>query len=834
MTTWSQSETKGDAPSRRDAIKAQASSESATTENQIANRRSKASRLEAARSHGALDAHACEALGRIARLAGELFEAPMALVSLFDDPRPRLVACLGLSPSRAARDSTVGAYLSGGTEDVFVVEDAPLDSGPTDSCAAKFGSPARFYAGAALTTPDGHRIGALCVLDDKPRPRPDEKALLRLALLARMAMDELALARAGRAAREERRLLEIAESMSGLGHWRLDLIGGSLTWSKAVYAIHGVDPATFHPEVDTALTFFPPEDLALARTEVARAIETGTSFEARLRLIRPDGALRHVVSRGVCERDEQGTPRAIVGLFQDVTDTVEAIERLKASKRKYRLVTQHAGDVITLLDFDGRGKFTSPAIETVLGYTIEERAKMTLASVLHPDDRPRGKEALAALAAGQERQTIQYRARHKLGHYVWMEANLNLVRDEDGAPTEIVSVSRDISDRKAMEAVLRRARADAEAAAAVKSEFLSNMSHELRTPLNAVLGFSRLIARQPELSPTTRRFVDRVEDAGEALLSTINDILDFSKLEAGQVEISLAPCDPRKLIEDAAGLFSCQTREKAIALEIRGADDLPANLSLARDRVRQVLLNLIGNAVKFTDQGRVAVDVAWRPAERRLRVEVRDTGPGIPADRLDQLFKRFSQIDGSATPRRGGTGLGLAICKGLVEAMGGAIGVVSQVGHGSCFWFELPAAEETRPPTLDRGPGGEHGLAARRVLIADDNLASRDLVGTLLRAVGAETVEAATGEAAVALADETPFDIILMDLRMPGMGGLAAAAQIRRGRLNGDTPILALSADAAEPHAACFDGAVIKPLTATALITEIHRLLRPLQMKQVA
>ena len=924
-------------------------------------------RLEALKSFEVLDTAPDEALDRIVQLASDLFEAPIALISLIDEDRQWFKARIGLQSCETPREQAFCAHaVDLGPDAVMVIEDAAQDTRFAHNPLVT-GPPAiRFYAGATLTTRDGHNLGTLCVIDDKRRRRPDDAALDRLKSLARMAVDHFEQAKALRLTQQKQRLLEIAESMSGVGHWRLDVSRNTVTWSDAVYQIHGVDRETFDPSLDDAIGFYHPDDREMVQDHIAKAIESKTGFDFRLRLIRSDGALRHVTSRGVCEVDPKGRVTAVIGLFQDITETVETIDTLNRRKQRYRLLTEHAGDVIASYDFRGRGQFISPAIEKLLGYSVAETADLDVPGVLHPDERQAVMAAFTAMSQGLDHQTVQHRSRHKRGHYVWVESNLQLVRDKEGAPRGIVSVSRDISDRKALEfeliaarddareqaqrallaediagvgywrfdlrtrhldvsrkmfeiyglevverpqietfndlihpddravtlariaerlrtgeadynvptrivrpdgqvrcvagssiiekgsdgksavvmgtvrditdeqrvqADLERARAEAEAATAVKAEFLSNMSHELRTPLTAVLGFSRLIENQPELSPATRRYVDRVMSAGKALLATVNDILDFSKLEAGQVEIHYAPASPRQVLEEALDLFSCQAQEKGVILDFQGADDLPPVLDLAAERLRQVLLNLIGNAVKFTEEGKITLRAVWR--DEVLQVSVTDTGPGIADDRKGRLFQRFSQIDGSSTRRHGGTGLGLAICKGLIEAMGGRIGVTSREGVGSTFWFETPATKACLAPP-------EQGLASTglpegcRVLVVDDNPANRDLVSAVLSVFGAEITEAGDGETAITLAQDRPFDVILMDLRMPGMGGAAAAAEIRQGRVNGDAPIIAFSADASVGVGDMFDGVVAKPLTLAALIGEINRALALRQGDPVA
>ncbi|MET0274358.1 MAG: ATP-binding protein, partial [Phenylobacterium sp.] len=336
------------------------------------------------------------------------------------------------------------------------------------------------------------------------------------------------------------------------------------------------------------------------------------------------------------------------------------------------------------------------------------------------------------------------------------------------------------------------------------------------------LGFTRLALEQADLTTTTRGHIAKASHAGAALLTTVNDILDFSKLESGQLQIHREPCDADEVSRAALGLFSAAAEAKGVALRY-AAQDLPPYLSLDPDRLRQLLLNLIGNAVKFSDEGEVRVFVSWRNG--RLAVAVEDDGPGIAPEQQSLLFRRFSQVDGSATRRHGGTGLGLAICRGLVDAMAGDIGVESQVGQGARFFFELPAepcdAADAEAATTAAFPPGV------RVLVADDHAINRELVRAILTPLGAEVVEAADGTEAAALAVASPFDVILMDLRMPQLDGLGAMTAIRSGEgPNRTAPILAFSAGADAPGAedrrrAGFDGDLAKPLMPADLIEAV-------------
>ena len=520
--------------------------------------------------------------------------------------------------------------------------------------------------------------------------------------------------------------------------------------------------------------------------------------------------------------------------FQDVVRDIEArklaedaaslaAERAEAarsvahlSERRYRLLAENATDMISRFSLSGRLKYMSPACERLLGYTPEEMVGRRTLDFTHPDhveEQVRTFTAFIAAGPGAPGIETRFRAIRKDGGVVWLEGRPTVVFSDTGQPLEIYDVVRDITARKRLEDELQAARVAAEAAAQAKSDFLANMSHELRTPLTAVIGFADLTGEQPELSPQSRLYVERVRTAGRALLSTVNDVLDFSKLEAGQVEIGLQPTAPSDLAQQVLDLFSAQAAAKGVALRLSTAAPLPALCALDPDRVRQVLTNLVGNAVKFTERGAVTVRLGYSAG--RLRVEVCDTGEGIPADRLGLLFQRFSQVDGSNTRRHGGTGLGLAICKGLVEAMGGEIGVTSRPSAGSVFHFELPAAAAhalAATPDEDRPLAG---LAGRhRLLLAEDNAVNRELVKALLAAYTLHITTVEDGEQAVAAATSAPFDLILMDLHMPGIGGHEAATLIRSAAgPNAATPIVAFSADVLQPEMDVFDGMVSKPIS---------------------
>jgi PAS domain S-box-containing protein len=555
------------------------------------------------------------------------------------------------------------------------------------------------------------------------------------------------------------------------------------------------------------------------------------NYEMDKRYLRADGSTVWVRLSVSLVSTADGAPQHYIAQVQDLSARREA-------EARYRLLEENISDMVSLRDLYGRYLYVSPSSLQLLGYTPEEMIGATpeaLDLTVDPADLDYVRERVRAAPGAPIDHCM--RVRRKDGAVIWVEFSARLVSDE-GRPV-IVATSRDVTARVETQAALEAKSRDleaagkaalaamntAKAAAAAKSEFLANMSHEIRTPLTAIVGFADLLTARQGLDGGAASHVERISTASRALRAIVNDVLDFSRLEAGQVEIAVRPTAVADLARGALMMFEAQALAKGLTMTLEVEDGLPEHLAVDADRLRQILVNLLGNALKFTDAG--GVRVRLRHDGGRLHLAVTDTGAGLSLAQQKKLFQRFSQVDGSSARSQGGAGLGLAICKGLAEAMGGGVSLRSRRGEGSTFHVQIDAPACAAP----RGASPEEPvltLQGVRVLVVDDNPANRELARTVLRHVGVVVDEADGGAAAVQAAMTTPYDVILMDIRMPGMDGHAALAKIRScSGPNQEIPILAFSADAKFERltsgAHRFDDLVRKPLKAATLAEVIAK-----------
>ncbi|MDH4385522.1 MAG: ATP-binding protein [Caulobacter sp.] len=524
-----------------------------------------------------------------------------------------------------------------------------------------------------------------------------------------------------------------------------------------------------------------------------------------------------------------GNASAFKDLIQHKYEADRALSRSRESQALYRLLADNQSDMIALWGADGSPIYSTPSVVRAFGYTLEERALLPQFINLHPEDAEAVRKVFQSLKPEDGARAIDYRMFHKDGSVVWVDGTFQ--RLDDGSE-RLLATGRVSTERKQLQRELHEALDRAKAALKAKSDFLANMTHELRTPLTAIVGFSNLMKAAEDLNPRHARQMGIIHDASENLLTVVNDVLDFSRLEAGAVELDAHPFDPLAMARSTLALLASQAEAKGIVLSVNsdGADGM-----LLGDgaRLRQVLTNLISNAVKFTASGEILVTVRQTVAgdQRRLRIAVRDSGIGISSDQLGGIFGRFTQADASVSRRYGGTGLGLAISRLIVEAMNGLIEVESQPGEGSTFWFEvvMPPADRVLREEPDQGPAAEMGETLR-LLVVDDNPVNRELVCALLEPFDVEIETANDGVEAVEAAGRARFDLILMDLQMPNMDGLTATKHIRAAAAPGQrrVPIVALTANVLpEQIARCLEAGMDdhlgKPIHPERLVNTISR-----------
>lgn len=472
---------------------------------------------------------------------------------------------------------------------------------------------------------------------------------------------------------------------------------------------------------------------------------------------------------------------------------------IPSSMERYASIVQNAVEGIFQSTPDGRYLLVNPALARMYGYGDPEELMEGVKDIsqsIYVDHAAR-QEFKALMDRHGEVRGLEYRVRRRDGTIIWIREHARAVRDAGGRILYYEGFIQDITRRKEVEEALVAAKVAAEDASRAKSQFLAVMSHEIRTPLNGVIGMASLLA-ETALDPGQRECVDTIQGCGDALLGVINDILDFSKIESGHMELENEPFAPRECAEAALDAVALEASRKGLDLLYDVTEGVPALVRGDALRLRQVITNLLNNAVKFTTKGEVVLSIhedssADRHGHVRLGFSVRDTGMGIPPEQQARIFESFTQADSTTTRVHGGTGLGLAISRRLVSLMGGRLQVESTPGHGSVFWF---SAEFQTCGTRHRMPvsAARRRLEGRSLLVVDDNATSRRILRGMAHNWRMTPLEAASGAEAVALLrEETPLDFAILDMQMPAMDGLMLAAEIRRISHRATLPLVLLS-----------------------------------------
>ena len=472
-------------------------------------------------------------------------------------------------------------------------------------------------------------------------------------------------------------------------------------------------------------------------------------------------------------------------LTNENAERKRAEEELRRSEKRFRTSMEYAAIGMALVAPDGRWLRVNRALCKIVGYCEAELLATNFQSITHPNDLEEDLNNVRKMLASEiDSYEMEKRYIHKDGQPVWVQLNVSLVRDTEGQPVHFISQIQDITERKRQASELADARDVALESARLKAEFLANMSHEIRTPMNGIIGMTGLLLDSP-LNAEQHEFVDTIRTCGDTLLTLINDILDLSKIEAGKLSFETIDLDLRSAVESAVELVAERAQSKRLELVSLVHQDVLTSLRGDPGRLRQVLMNLISNAIKFTERGEVVVR-AVRNAETdtdvTIRFTIQDTGIGITEEGCRRLFQAFSQADGSTTRKYGGTGLGLAISKRLVEMMDGEIGVDSTPGVGSTFWFT--ARFEKQPNAPVRDSKRTHDLHGVRVLVVDDNATNRRIVRLQLKSWGIASDEASSAEEALVLlrsehAASRPFDLAVLDMQMPTTDGVQLARDIK-------------------------------------------------------
>lgn len=751
-----------------------------------------------------LDSAPEAAFDEIAGIAAQLCESPAALISLIDSDRQWFKARLGFDRAWTPRCDAFCAetILS---DSIFIVEDAAQDPRFSTNPLVLNAPHIRFYAGAPLITHDRCIIGSLCVVDYKPRTitAAQQNALqalarhvvaqmeLRLKLLkVKSTIDSLG--------ETERRFRLIADA-SPILMWISDQAGNRTFFNTAWCEFTGLSRE--EGLADSWRDILHPDDRDVYYKQWQLSASSGQRFQREFRLRHSSGSYRWVLEQAIPLFSSSGRLEAYVSSCVDLSSRNAEELQYQSNEARFRAVSEAAPLGIFVTDSNGNFIYSNHQFQKISGQSADESLGSGWLRAIPPEDRERVATSWYTATKTATPFEETYRYQRTDGSIAWCSVKAATINSTDTVSGWVGTVE-DITEQRRADAEIRAAQQAAESAMHAKSQFLANMSHEIRTPLTAMLGFAESLREELQSSPEQLHSVDIILSNGKHLLTIINEILDLSKIDSGSLTIERTTFSLVRLVEEVRTMFAPRIAEKALSFSVLYDWPLPQAVETDPLRLKQVLINMLSNAIKFTEKGWIELTVRFNPTTQHLSFSVTDSGIGIAPEQLGVLFQPFCQANESITRKYGGSGLGLSISQRLIRALGGDISVTSTPGVGSTFEFWITphvAKDEVLIASIPEEQSKEPSLHpvssfSGRVLFADDALDNRRLVHHLLQKVGVSPMLVEDGQQAINAALAEPFDLILLDVQMPHVDGLTAARRLREAGIK--TPIVALSAGA--------------------------------------
>ena len=636
-----------------------------------------------------------------------------------------------------------------------------------------------------------------------------------------------------RALKDSEKKLKLAQKIGKIGSWHINLLTNEISWNKIFYKIVEQDIADNPLSTDKFTKLVVAEDRSAVWQAWEKALQ-GVPYDIVFR-IKINGKIKWLREFVEVQFDENKQAISATGVTFDISKQKMAEEAIKESEKNFRILFENSPLGIFIAETDGTIVEVNQAVLEQLGSPSVEATKQINVLKFPPlIKNGYANKFLECLKTGNI-TSLEILYKSKWGKRNFLSSYIVPLKNNADEVVKLYTILEDITERKKVEDALKIAKQEAEASNQLKSDFLANMSHEIRTPMNAILGFSELL--QSRLTDEKHRsFITKIVKSGNSLLELINDILDLSKIEAGQLKIQKEVSNPHDIFNEVVLVFSELSKRKQIPIHVHITENLPKSMLIDRLRIRQILLNLLSNALKFTEQGEVSISVTAEKKIRKnliqLQIEISDTGIGIPDNQLDTIFESFRQAEGQSTRKYGGTGLGLAITKRLIELMGGTLSVKSTLGVGSTFIIILKNVEVLgfEEASIQEEEDFNLSFYDAKILHVEDMYNNRELVKFYLESPNIELREAESGQKAIEILKTFIPDLILMDIQMPGLNGYETTKIIRKNEKLKNMPIIALTANATNEdiakYSSIFDEYLTKPISEEILLKTIIKYLK--------